>query len=457
MSGIVFIMIFYFFKLNPIQLILDMKYRFNALFACFLLSALLLTFTAGSNVLAQNSSTVAEITVDTGGSTYLNAPLSVSLQGVHLQLHEGDLQLYELSGGNESEVASQLKPGNPDQLVWILDGETGPNTVRQYELRVVDQAETPANSSKVKVEDDGNSLLFTIEDKPVLNYRYTEVDVPEGVDEIFKRGGYIHPIWSPGGEVLSRIQPPDHYHHYGIWNPWTRTEFEGREVDFWNLGSGQGTVQAKQIAERKSGRVYGGFRAVHDHIDFTGPAGEKIAINEQWEVDIWNVDPEQNVWMIDFTSTLNPATEDGITIKEYRYQGFSLRATEKWNDNNTDILTSEGFDKSDANATRARWIDVNGISDVTEGTSGILFMTNPANFNYPEQLRIWPVGANNGIENVYINFNPAQDRDWNLEPGSSYALKYRMFVYDGTISEDEANLYWNNFAQPPKIEINPVR
>ncbi len=161
--------------------------------------------------------------------------------------------------------------------------------------------------------------------------------------------------------------------------------------------------------------------------------------------------------MIDFTSTLNPATDDGITIKEYRYQGFSLRATEKWNDDNTYILTSEGYDKSDANATRARWIDVNGISDVSEGTSGILFMTNPANFNYPEQLRIWPVGANNGIENVYINFNPAQDRDWRLEPGSSYALKYRMFVYDGTISEDEANLYWSNFAQPPKIEIKPVR
>ncbi|WP_332910638.1 DUF6807 family protein [Algoriphagus boritolerans] len=24
---------------------------------------------------------------------------------------------------------------------------------------------------------------------------------------------------SPSGQVLSRIQPPDHYHHYGIWGP----------------------------------------------------------------------------------------------------------------------------------------------------------------------------------------------------------------------------------------------
>lgn len=83
-------------------------------------------------------------------------------------------------------------------------------------------------------------------------------------------------------------------------------------------------------------------------------------------------------------------------------------------------------------------------------------MTNPANFNYPEQLGIWPVGANQGIENVFINFNPAQDRDWNLDYGNSYSLKYRIFVYDGRISEDEVNLYWSNFANPPSIQMTPV-
>lgn len=433
------------------------KEKKNVLFIVRSVFACVLLYTGFFNNLNAQSTTIAEISLHTESSTYLNAPVSALLEGIPLKQHDGELQLYETTDGGENPVASQLKPGSPDQLRWILSGETGPNTVRHYELRVVVQAETSAAEEIVQIEDDGNNLIFMIADKPVLNYRYTEIDVPDGVDEIFKRSGFIHPIWSPGGEVLSRIQPPDHYHHYGIWNPWTRTEFEGREVDFWNLGSVQGTVRAKEIAERKSGSVYGGFRAVHNHVDFTGPSGEKVAINEQWEVDIWNVDPDQNVWMIDFTSILNPATEDGITISEYRYQGFSLRATEKWNDDNADILTSEGFDKSDANATRARWIDVKGISDVPEGTSGILFMTNPANFNYPEQLRIWPVGANNGVENVYINFNPAQDRDWNLQPGSSYSLKYRMFVYDGDISEDEANLYWSNFSKPPIIEVKPVR
>lgn len=435
-----------------------MTYRYIGLrsIVCFLILPFL--FGLHAALYAQPSPPIAEISVYSGDATYLNAPVSVDLRGVSLQLQEGTLQLYEKKDGNEVAVPSQLKPGNPDQIAWILDGRTEPGTTRNYVLKVKNPGdlEIPAKNV-VSVEDDGNSLLFAIGEKPVLNYRYTEIEVPDGVNEIFKRGGYIHPVWSPGGEVLSRIQPPDHYHHYGIWNPWTRTEFEGREVDFWNLGEGQGTVRAKQVAERRQGIVYGGFKSVHNHIDFTGSAAGKVAITEQWEVDIWNVDPDQEVWMIDFTSTLNPATEDGITIKEYRYQGFSLRATEKWNDDNTNILTSEGYDKSDANATRARWIDVNGVSEVEEGNSGILFMTNPANFNYPEQLRIWPVGANNGIENVYINFNPAQDRDWELKPGSSYALKYRMLVYDGIISPEDADLYWSNYANPPKITVETVQ
>jgi len=416
-----------------------------------------ITLMLTGSILARQSTVIAEITLYSGENYYYNTPVTKSLDGLHLNLHEGILQLYETTGGNEIPVVSQLKAGNPDHLAWILDGRTAPGSTRNYVLKVVEEYEAYSRiADGVKVENDGNSLLFTIAGNPVLNYRYTEIEVPEGVDEIFKRSGYIHPIWSPGGEVLSRIQPPDHYHHYGIWNPWTRTEFEGREVDFWNLGSGQGTVRAKQILEKIEGRVYGGFRSVHNHIDFTGPTGEKVAINEQWEVNIWNVDPDQKVWLIDFTSIMNPAAEDGITIKEYRYQGFSLRATEKWNDNNTVILTSEGFDKSDANATRAQWIDVNGISDVEQGTSGILFMTNPGNFNYPEQLRIWPAGANGGVENVYINFNPAQDRDWKLEPGKSYSLKYRMLVYDGSIDADKANMYSSNFVKPPRINITPV-
>ena len=78
-------------------------------------------------------------------------------------------------------------------------------------------------------------------------------------------------------------------------------------------------------------------------------------------------------------------------------------------------------------------------------------MSPPANFNHPEQIRIWPTGMNGGKENVFFNFNPAMDRDWTLEPGRTYVLRYRMLVYDGVVAPDQAERYWKDFARPPRV------
>lgn len=400
--------------------------------------------------------TIAEFTVYSGTYNRVNTPVSASLDGVPLELESGDLQLFEITEDKEKPVGSQID-GNYDKVLrWILTGETAPGTTRHFVLKSMPGENQPGNATgdPVAIKDDGKSLTFTISGKNVLNYRYALKPPPEGVSELYARGGYIHPLWSPAGEVLTRIQPPDHYHHYGIWNPWTRTEFEGREIDFWNLGDGEGTVRPESIPVKISGDVFGGFEAVHNHVDLTAPGGEKVALNEKWEVKVWNADPENDIWLIDFVSTLNPASESPLTIKAYRYQGFSIRATEKWDDETATLLTSEGKDKSNGNATRARWTDINGVSKA--GTSGVLMMTHPGNYNFPEQLRIWPTGANGGKENVYFNFNPAQEQDWKLKPGNTYTLRYRMMVYDGKIQPADAERYWNDFAHPPKVEVKKI-
>ncbi len=427
--------------------------RSAAVFSVRLLWALM--FLAFAPFVQAQSKAVAMFSVHAGKYERLNAPVAASLQGVPLHLRDGALQLFEITGGADRPVASQLDPGASSRMTWLLDGKTPPGAVRNFELRVVEAASASDGAGQVAVDDDGDNLLIRIGDRPVLAYRHTMQGVPEGVDELYERSGFIHPIWSPEGEMLSRIQPPDHYHHYGLWNPWTRAEFEGRSIDFWNLGDGQGTVRAKHVMARAAGPLFGGFKASLDHIDFTS-GDEKAALNEQWEVKVWNADPDRKVWLIDFVSTLNAATEAPVTIKAYRYQGFSLRATEQWNDETATLLTSEGFDKSNGNATRARWINVHGVSGAAAGASGILFMTHPGNHNFPEHLRIWPVGQNEGVENVYVNFNPAQQSDWELRPGNAYALQYRMLVYDGAIDAAQAERYWRDFANPPRVEVHPT-
>ena len=51
--------------------------------------------------------------------------------------------------------------------------------------------------------------------------------VPEVTREEYRRAGYIHPIYTPDGRLISDDQPKDHRHHHGVWAAWTKTEIDG--------------------------------------------------------------------------------------------------------------------------------------------------------------------------------------------------------------------------------------
>ena len=90
--------------------------------------------------------------------------------------------------------------------------------------------------------------------------------------------------------------------------------------------------------------------------------------------------------------------------------------------------------------------------DMQNGHSGILFMGQPANYNFPEPMRVWPVDANKRGD-VFFSFSPTRNKDWRLHPGNNYTLKYRMLVYDNTITPQQAEEAWKSFALIPDIKI----
>ena len=278
----------------------------------------------------------------------------------------------------------------------------------------------------------------------VLTYVHSETLPPEGVDPVYRRSAYIHPLYSPGGERLTRIQPPDHWHHYGIWNPWTRTHFGEYKVDFWNLAEGQGTVRFAEYLEKMEGKEEAGFRVRQEHIYFKEDGSDAVALDEVWKVTVRDL-PGQS-YQVDLYTTLSTPLETGITLEAYRYGGgLGYRGTEKWDPGNATVLTSGGKTWADADATRARWVIVEGESSVEEGRSGILFLSHPGNQAHPEPMRMWPPDSNEGKENVFFEFCPIRHQEWVLEPGKAYTLKYRMVVFDGTLSPEDAEAYWSNF------------
>ncbi len=382
----------------------------------------------------------------------LNQPLYIDLQGLDYNEDIEYLVLYRVEGEKKIKIPSQLETGYTARL-WFIPG----SIVRKgdtIELVLVKKP-VPETVNYIRVKTDESNITLSADEKEILSYRHAWILQPEGTSPLYRRkGGYIHPLKSPSGKILTCIQPPDHYHHYGIWNPWTKVYFEGREVDFWNLAKGQGTVMYAGTLSTYSGELFGGFKVLHKHIDFTAPGEDKVALSEVWDIRAWSLKVnDQLVWLIDFTFVLSCATDSVVKLVQYRYGGgIGFRATETWTNENSTVLTSEGKTRIDADASHARWCRLVGETGLDE-TSGIIFMSHPANRAHPEPMRVWPENANNGRGDLFFEFCPIRHEDWILYPNKEYVLKYRVVVFDGFMEKDTADKLWHNFAYPTSIKM----
>lgn len=404
-------------------------------------------------LLASGLYAAGSLTITVQAGLYDRVDCVVSADVSFLDIKESSsVELYEKSGKEKRSVSCQLicEEGEAPRLYWILDGKTQAGSVRTFVARKTKKNHQPA-SPVMSVEDTRKALVLQKDGKDILQYNYAHVEPPAGADEAYGRSGFIHPAYSPEGNVLTTIQPKDHYHHYGIWNPWTRVLYDGEMYDLWNLKEKQGTVKARRIEAVYQGCVMAGYTAALDHYIFTPPE-EKVILNEWWKIKAWNV-PGGYLW--DFESHLSPSTPLPVLLKEYRYAGFSYRATEEWTKENCEMMTSEGKTRGQIDGSTARWIYITG--DTQTGRSGLLFLGHPGNYNSPEPLRIWDENANGGRGDAFINFAPTKNKDWELRPGGQYVLRYRLLAYEGEMTKERADRLWSDLAHPPVVIINPQR
>ena len=393
---------------------------------------------------------VIHLSVGSGNFERINSPVSFGLENVSIS-DTLSFQLFEKVRGNLIPKAFQIELGYIPQLWWILDGTTAPGKSREYILF----KDAPQNfENKITSTVTSGSIILRNGNSDILHYQTAVMYPPAKVDTAYKRSGFIHPLMTPSGNILTRVSPPDHYHHVGIWNPWTKVKIDNHVTDFWNLYEKQGTVRFAGINSTVSGPVYGGFSVRQEHIDFQGKKPEELAINEVWDVRAWNVEPVagQKAWLVDLTTFLSVAGDSTIVFEAYRYGGgIGIRANEEWTKDNSTVLTSEGKTRKDADGSRARWTDLNGAFK-NNGQSGIVFFSHPSNREHPEPMRVWPENMNNRGD-VYFEFCPIRYKEWKLNPGVVYRLKYRMLVYDGKINKETADRIWNDFAYPPVTKV----
>jgi hypothetical protein len=373
------------------------------------------------------------VRVETGGHGYSNAVVWA--------------QIPDASFPPTGTLSSQ--DGRPLPYQTTADGRVvfvvpslGAQSVKRYNISASNQGPFP-DSAHADFND--GQVTVSTGGKKMFVYQAEESPLPRpDIKSQFKRGGYIHPVFSPSGRQITDDYPPNHVHHHGIWFPWTKTSFEGRAPDFWNMGESKGKVEFVKLHERWSGPVHAGFIAEHRHLDLT--SGEaKAALNETWTVTAYRL-PGADYFAFDLVSTQKCGSSSPLILPKYHYGGLGFRGNWAWNgETKCSFLTSEGeTDRLKGNEKRGNWCHIGG--EVDGKITGVAILSHPTNFRSPQPMRLHP-------KEPFFCFAPSQLGDWSIEPGKPYVSRYRFIVSDGKPDQKEIDQFWQAYAHPPKVVI----
>ena len=299
----------------------------------------------------------------------------------------------------------------------------------------------------VRMHPGNDGLSLRAEGKEVLNFRTDKDKVPRAdIPATILRAGYLHPVRSPSGVIVTGDYPSNHAHHHGVWTPFTKAVFQGRTTDFWNMQSKKGEEQLRTVGRLWAGEVHGGFDAELRMTDLTGPTPADALI-DRWSVKAYAVKgTPKPMHVFDLTTTQTCATNDPLELPEYHYGSFGLRGPESWDGKDgARFLTSEGIsDRKKGDSTRARWCYLGGKTEA--GISGTAVLGFPDNFRFPMPLRLHP-------DMPYFSIVPQKLGAFSIQPGKPYVTRYRFIVTDG---EPDAKLFdacWNSLAHPAVVSV----
>lgn len=349
------------------------------------------------------------------------------------------LTLFRLD--KKQEIPVQMgQAGEQKELVWIMRDLLPAGATRKYQL--LTGGPGSQQKEQVTVIDDGEHLNVKVAEKPVLTYNHAIVKAPKRDEAYYDKSGYIHPLYTPSGKVISDDFNPDHPHQHGIMLSWRKILFEGRENNGWDQKSQLGKVEHNQVNSFSGGPVFGSFTTTIDHIDLTKKSGPVTMLKEVWQVRVYALDEQ---FLFDIRSNQKCATDQPVTIDKIHYGGMTVRGHADWHGAEAyNYLTSEGKDKLTGNQSRPSWVEMYGRLGAE--TAGIAILDHPGNFRFPQPVRLHPTMP-------YFCFAVASLDPFIIEPGKSFDSRYRYYVHDGKPNAEQDQRLWEDYAHPPQVKI----
>ncbi len=304
-----------------------------------------------------------------------------------------------------------------------------------------------AHAGDLKLTETPDVIRVTLRDRPVLEYVKTEKPVPEGIEEHFRRSGYIHPVYTPTGQELTGDFPADHAHQHALFLAWTKAGFDGRKVDFWNQAKDLGRIEFRDVLDLKRDKRKVSFSVKHAFmVKEKTKAGEKWidALHEVWTVTVHQTSGDH--FLFDVVSAQECVTDKPLSLPEYHYGGMAIRGNYQWLKDKEDhsiepgdlvYLTSEGKDRWEGNHTRANWVAFSGRIDGQDASAAVF--CSPRNFRAPQHVRIHP-------NKPYFCWAPMVEGPFKIVPGKKFVSSYRYLVTSKPLDIAVIRKQWDAYS-----------
>jgi hypothetical protein len=371
-----------------------------------------------------------EVQIAAGSVPRRNTPVSFEL----IEPRSG--AAYALADRAGATLPLQITNGT----AWVRISELAAGSTASYRL-----VEITAPSGEVTAERQGADVQVLSRGQPMIRYVGGAGVLPGGdIKPIFQRGGYLHPVRTPSGRVVTGDYPADHRHHHGIWFAWTKTAFQGREPDFWNMGDAKGRVEFEALESTWNGAVHAGFEARHRYVDLTSGAPITV-LREEWLTRVFDSPPRSTSYVFDVEVRQINVADAPLKLPEYHYGGIALRGASDFVPlDNVRFLTSEGKDRKTGDAAPSRWAYIAGT--VNGASAGVAVLAHSKNFRAPEPMRIHPTDP-------YLCYAPSRSGDWAIPPKGTHTARYRFVAFDGTPEPAELERLWRDYVDPPVVTV----
>jgi Methane oxygenase PmoA len=257
-----------------------------------------------------------------------------------------------------------------------------------------------------------------------------------------RRKPHLHPVATPAGFVLTRVEPPDHPWQRGVW-------FVVKFVDgdnFWEEGGagGWGVQRHEHRPQLEDGVVEG-------ELAWIRPDRTTVAIRERRRLR--HVDLGNDAYAVDWDVTLRAPQDAVLDRSPYNgqwggYSGLAFRGRDDWRD--TRLMLDDGEPRDRVAPRRSRWCDLSGpVGDVGGvAAGGVCVLDHPDNPSHPVPFyATCRAGAGYG-EGWANTLYPAflWDGPIRLAAGDALRFRYRMVVHDGVWDAGRCAATYEAFA-----------